>query len=519
MHRLVIASVTLVGLVGIAVVAVYLVLFAGAGDRAARLAPASSVAYANLYLQPSAGQQMNLSALIGRLPGFADEAALGDKIDQVVQNLLAVTGLDYRAHVKPWLGDQVAVAAWPTSTDATQPALVVFADVRDPDAARSSLTTLAADQDATFTTETYQGVELHVAQGTAYTLIDDMLIAGNGVDAIRAVVDTSGGQDSLAAQPEFAEAMEQLPADHLASFYVDLAGVADASGTTTELAGATTASGVLVAEPGGLRLSGTAPLAPVSEASAVPGLADSEPGTLTAWMPERTLAEVTLFDLGTTLTNALSVAEEVPEGEQVTSALDTVRALAAFALGVDLDEDVLPLLDGETALAFGGIGAGAMPAGQLLLRPSDPDAAADTLRRVADRIGSTGGTSTTETIDGVEITSVSVPDTLDAAFGTVDGVIVIGLGVTDVTAVAEARADGFTLDATSGYQQAFDVAGVRAGTEVYVDVGSLGGLLGLAVELPDDARDILSGLGSFALTVPARPDHIEFHAVLTVDEP
>ena len=89
MHRLVIASVTLIGLVGIAVVAGYLVLFAGGGDRAASLAPANTVAYANVYLQPSTGQQANLSGLIGRLPGFADEAALDDKIDQVVQNLLA----------------------------------------------------------------------------------------------------------------------------------------------------------------------------------------------------------------------------------------------------------------------------------------------------------------------------------------------------------------------------------------------------------------------------------------------
>jgi len=39
----------------------------------------------------------------------------------------------------------------------------------------------------------------------------------------------------------------------------------------------------------------------------------------------------------------------------------------------------------------------------------------------------------------------------------------------------------------------------------------------LYAELPDDARDILSGLGSFAITIPARPDEIEFHAVLTVD--
>ena len=38
---------------------------------------------------------MNLAGLIGRLPGFADEASLDEKIDQVVENLLGDTGIDY----------------------------------------------------------------------------------------------------------------------------------------------------------------------------------------------------------------------------------------------------------------------------------------------------------------------------------------------------------------------------------------------------------------------------------------
>jgi Protein of unknown function (DUF3352) len=518
MHRLVIASVTLIGLVAIAVVAGYLVLFAGAGDRAATMAPATTVLYANVYLQPSTGQQANLSGLIGRLPGFADEAALDEKIDQVVQNLLATTGIDYRADIKPWLGDQIAIAAWPAGTDATQAATVILADVSDPDAALASIAAITADQGLTFTAETYTDVELQVAEGTAYTIVDGVLVVGNGAEAIQTVVDTIGGAASLAAQPAFTDAMDEQPNDYLASFYLDLAGLAEAAGTTADLGSVTTASAVLVAEPDGLRLSGSAPLSAPSGATPS-GAPAAEQGTLSGWMPERTLAELTVFGLRAALEEGLAVAGEVPEGEEVTSALDMIRALAAFALGVDLDADVLPLLDGETAVAIGGIGASGMPSGQLLLLPSDLEAAADTLRRVADRIGASGGSTSTETLEGIEITAISVPDTFEAAFGVVDGVVVIGLSAADVAAVAEARSTGLTLDGSSAYEQAFDVAGVRAGTEVFVDVGTLGGLLSLLVELPDDARDILSGLGSFALTVPTEPNQIEFRAVLTVDEP
>ena len=74
------------------------------------MAPAKSAVYVNVYLQPSTGQQMNLAGLIGRLPGFADEASLDEKVDQIVDNLLSETGVDYRTQVKPWLGDQVAIA-------------------------------------------------------------------------------------------------------------------------------------------------------------------------------------------------------------------------------------------------------------------------------------------------------------------------------------------------------------------------------------------------------------------------
>ena len=149
------------------------------------------------------------------------------------------------------------------------------------------------------------------------------------------------------------------------------------------------------------------------------------------------------------------MAEEVPERARRRRRARAVRALAALALGVDLDAEVL-LLEGETAVALTGIGLGGTPSGQILLRPPDSDAASGLLQRVADRIGSSGGTSTTEQLEGIEVTTVSLPDTFDAAFGVVDGVVVIGLNAGDVAAVAEAHESGLTLDRTSAYEQAFE---------------------------------------------------------------
>ena len=175
MHRLVIALVSLLGITAVAFVAGYLLLFSVATDRAAALAPADSAFYANVYLQPSTGQQMNLSELIGRLPGFADDASLDEKVDQVVQNLLSDTGIDYREQIKPWLGNQLAVVGWPRTDDVADsladPMAVVIADVKDMDAAQDAVGDLVADAGASFTAETYDGTEIQVSDGGSYAFV------------------------------------------------------------------------------------------------------------------------------------------------------------------------------------------------------------------------------------------------------------------------------------------------------------------------------------------------------------
>ena len=519
MHRLVIASVTFIGLVGAAVVAGYLFLFAGGGDRAAAIAPAHSAVYVNLYLQPSTGQQMNLSRLIGRLPGFADEAALDEKIDQVVQNLLSGTGLDYREQIKPWLGDQLAIAAWPTGTDATESELVVIAQVRDEEAAAASVAELAAEG-GSVETRAYEGVDLHVGSTTTYAFVGGMLVAGPAPEAIEDVVDASAGGESLADQDEFREAMDRVSADYLASVFVDLAGLAEASGAEDELTGWTTASAVLVAEQEGLRLSGSAPLAADATPSGSGDAAQPDrAATLTEWMPEGTLAEVVVFGLRGLLEDAESAVSGLPEGEDLGSSIDALRAIAAFGLGIDLDADVLPLLDGEVGLAIGGLEAGLPSSAQLLLRPSDPSAVAETLANLSGRLAAIGAEVSTETVEGMEVTTLVIPDTGEASYAVAGGVVIIGLSVDDVRAAIQANATGATLAANGDYAGAFSTAGAHAGAEIYVDVAAVADSAADALALPDDARDILSGIGTFALTLPSRDDHIEFHAVLTIDEP
>ena len=522
MHRLVVALVTLIGLTGAAFVAGYLLLFSASNDRAAELAPADSVFYVNIFLQPSTGQQMNLGGLIGRLPGFADEASLDEKVDQVVENLLGASGLglDYREQIKPWLGSQIAIAGWPTDGDVAAPEAVVIVEVKDRPSAEAALAELAAQGGATFAPETYQGVEMQVADTGAYAFVGEMLVFGGSRAGIEAVVDVDGGGEALANREDFRSTMAGLPADHLASAFVDLGAVAEATGTAEQISAFSSAGAAVIAERDGIRLSGSAPFEidnAASSSAAGFGLG-GEPSSLVDWMPEDTIAELVVFGLRQTLEDAEDAAAAAPEGEQITSALDTVRALASFGFGIDIDADLLPLLDREVGIAVSGID-GALPSGQLLLRPEDPEAAEAALTRVVDRLVATGASQRTEGGPGGEISVLSIPQVGEIAYTVGDGIIIIGLSAEDVTAALQAHADGRALAGNDRYVRTFEVAGARAGNEAFVDIAAIADLIGTTLQLPDDARDILAQVGSFGFTAPSRDDRLEFHAVLTVDEP
>ncbi len=518
MHRLVIALTTFLSLTAAAYLAGHLLLFAGSADRAAGLVPAHAAAYVNLYLQPSTGQQMNLAGLIGRLPGFADDASLDEKIDQIVQNVLSGSGIDYLSELKPWLGDQVSAASWFSADDPGIQRTVAIVDVKDQAAMESSLQALAGRQGEAFDDETHQGIVIHVGSTSAYAVVGEMLVLSDVPDGIRDVIDTSIGGADLAGRAEFRESMRRLPQDHLAAVFVDLAALAEGAGMEGG-PGLTTASAALVAEQEGLRVSGSAPRPDADADAGASGAPtrDSEASTLVDWMPADTLAEVTIFGLGGILADAEAAAAGAPGGEELAETLSGLRAVAAFGLGIDIDADILPLLDREVAVALTGIEDG-VPRGHLLLRPDDADAGAATLARIAERLAAGGGTPRVEESNGVEISIIGVPQLGDVAYASVEGVLILALSADDVRAAIDARETGTSLGAQEAYRRTFELAGTHGGNEIYADIGRILDLLGATEALPADARAILAQIGTFGVTAPSRGDQIEFHAVLTIDD-
>lgn len=518
MHRLVVALTTLVVLVGGAYLGLYVLLLGGVSDRAATLVPADAIAYANVYLQPSTSQQTRLGALLGRLPGFEDSSNIDEKIDEIAQNLLSTAGVDYRADVRPWLGNQASIALLPAVDEGGQPTAVAFLAVTDESEARAALSRATSASRAQSETADHAGTEVTVAGETAWAFVDDLLVISQQVVGVEASVDVRAGDPSLAGSTTFRDTMSDLPADHVASVYLDLSRLTQLAGSTTELAGWSAAGAALLVEEGGLRLAGSAPFDEAgASASPSAGTVGGEPSILVEWMPADTQAEAVIFGARGLLEDAESAAAGSEQGQPLTDALATARTISALALGLDFDADILPLFDRDVAVAVSGLRDG-VPAGQLLLHPADPEAAAEVLDRLASSLEGLGATIATRPGgEQAQITNVEVPDVGSAAFAVHDGVVILGLTADDVAAAIDAKESGDNLASSDAYAATFELAGQRGGTELYIDIGAALETTQAAAQLPTDARDILSQLGAFGFTAPSRNDRVDFRAVLTVE--
>lgn len=520
MHRLVIALTTLLSLTAAVVLAGYLFVFSAQADRAARAVPADTAVYATIYLQPSTGQKLNLAELMGNVPGFADSASLDQKIHEITARLLGQAGLQYEADIRPWLGNQVSLAVRPNGVDPEQADVLIVVGVADAAAAADALPRLAADLELAGRSETHEGAELFVTETTSWALLDDVLLVGSTPDAVRSGLDADAGRSpSLSGSSRFGRAMDAVAADHLASLYVDLAAFAADAGVGEQLGGYSTASLALLVEPDGLRLEGSAPFDAdaASENARAAFALSSEPSGLAEWMPPDTQAEAVIFGLSQSLLAAEEELGAADGGDEVAAAITQLRAIAALGLGINVNDDLLPLFDQETAVAISGV-EGMLPRGQLLLRPADIDVASQAIDRMRAALEERGATSVEDDVDGQEVTSITVPDLATVSYAIQEDVVILALTPEEVAAAITARTSGESLAAAERYVSAWELAGARGGNEVWLDAAALIDTAGDELGVTGEARDILLQAGALAMTAPARPDESrsDFHVVLTV---
>lgn len=345
--------------------------------RAAGITPATAVAFLSVNLDPSIEQKRNLLSLARRFPDAPDEVRgeFEDARDGLLAEMLADTGLDFERDVKPWLGNEVAVAVLPGPADGDEPLFVALVESDDDDKAKAALDKAARD-------EGFEG---------SYRIIDDFAVISAAEDdegekaALDQIAAQAGKDDGGLAEAEaFTDVVDELAGDRLVLGWMNfkrleelMGGAAGAGGLIEPFTrAAANADGVafdLHVEKAAIVLQGVA---------AAKAEGNGEQPELTRSLPAATLAALTLF-------NVRAGAAQALEG------------LAQFAgdflygfedqTGLDLEDDLLSWMGGEMVVAVGPVReGGSFPDLALVVEPTDKARAEQAIGKIRAALSDQG---------------------------------------------------------------------------------------------------------------------------------
>jgi hypothetical protein len=443
----------------------------GGGGGAAELAPRNALAFVVVNTDFESDEWQQAEDLAASFPDGRE----------ALRRALAELGeedLDFRRDVEPALGPEVNVVVLPAEAGA-EPHVVVLTQPDDP----AKLDALIARADA----------EVAKAEIDGWTVLAEDEAA---LDALRE------GEGSLADSDAFDEAMGKLPEDALARVFVNGPGTTALAQGEGELTrderalvdclptGSENASGAfaLSAEDEGVRLQGAVEAGDIE----VPDAAES---ALAAALPADALAFVSTRGLGEQARRVLRCISDTDEeiARQI--------AIAEVGLGVSLEEDVLPLFDGETAFAV--YGADPIPSVVVATEVEDEAQALRTLDRIAERASAfLGGFELEELqLEGAQARRLALADGTEFFYAASEGRLIAASAEATLRA---ALAGDDSLADDSDFDAAREAAGAPEETSglAYADLEGIMRLaLGIvAVDEPnEDLGRNLESLRSFFL--------------------
>jgi hypothetical protein len=424
---------------------------------AARFVPADALLYLHLSTDGDRDAVKRALALAERFPSFprARDAALAR---------LSATGagVSFQRDVRPWLGDEVALAVLDTPGP-TAGSLVIL-DVADRRRAESFLRRVGGPPHRL----SHRGTPISQYGNAAAAFVDGHLVIGQ-VAGLRTAIDAAAGRaPSLARSSVYRRASAGLPDGRVADVYASPDGVAR---LLAAQGGAIGAAGALLDQPGlrGVAIGLTArdsgaqvkvhSVLDPAVARRVPRGRPFEPALVSS-VPEDAMAYLGLTRLDRAGERLLAAGlAGGGAGRQVTALLQRARRDLARRAGVDLGRDVLPLLRGEVALWL----APAIPAPVLTLIARTGDErrtrqALAGLQQPLARLLAQPGAGTVPSfrerdLDGVQAFQLAIAPGIELDYAVFDGKLVVSTSLAGVRAVKDkggSLADSESFDATLG---------------------------------------------------------------------
>jgi hypothetical protein len=468
----------------------------GAETEGADRVPASADLFAAINTDFEGEQWQTASDLLEKFPG-------GDLAVQSFLDSAEEDDVDFERDIKPAIGPELDIVIVEFPTGGAEPDVVALTQPRD----REKFDALMEKGD----------------EPAVYEIVDDWAVIAETQEAIdrfqqAAEEDTLGGSDAFEA------AMDDLPDDALAKVYVNVRALSEIADTeaqvqTEELqecapGGQASAFGAAVrAEQEGVRFDAAAPTA---GGEGFPTYAADLPEEV----PSGALAYFSFNNLADPIRDFLRCAGERNED------VDRGVAQLELALGVSLEEDILPLLENEGAITVYRGGQGEqIPAVSLVLEVENETEALETLDRLAGRADQfIGGVDVSETeVDGVTAKRVTLPDgDFSLLYAVFDGKLVV---TTAEAGIAALRADGEKLADDDVYEQALDAADAPDETtgfayaNLQASVDYVLALIDASGDQPPppQIRDNLEPLQSFLLYGSSADDEVKVAGAVRVE--
>ena len=313
--------------------------------------PADSTMYGELRLDLPGDQRQKVGQFLSKFPGFADQAALETKLDEVLDRLTSdsTNGQQrYTTDIKPWFDGQLAFSVGPipdgSSSDPSAVAksvrALVLVSLKDAATAKTWFEKAFADAGVSGRNETYQGTELTLFTDpdmpgieAGFGIVGGKVALVGDSASVKAAVDTKGSS-GLAKDPGFAAAESALKGDDVGFMYIDMQALMDASMKMSEtMASAPPVSDALLAlvpdwTATRLRVEGDA-LQMDAVFPHVEGMGPQANHTngVAAYTPPGTVALLAGNDYGATLKQAFAIYRDEPQFADVFKQLDQAAGL------------------------------------------------------------------------------------------------------------------------------------------------------------------------------------------------
>jgi hypothetical protein len=466
----------------------------GTSDIVMEMVPDDASVYATAYLDPAAGQKLNLRSLLQKFPDLRDTDELNRRLDELLDEALADSGLTSK-DVRPWLGSQVAVAVWIKGID--QPDAAFFIASKDDVAAQAALDkarSRAAAGGMRWTDGEHLGVRISSGSGGsgiwaedfAYAMLDGTVLLSNDADALERVIDTARGDGAaLGSSQMFTETLDSLAEERLGLLYVDIGLIVDEVLPQTGLDasdlplgfGSLEALGsfgmVVRAEEDGVLADVAVTLDPskLSEQERRAFTAEPHENEVLSFTPEDAYGVLAASNIDAGVQQLVDAGNEDPNVDAFLTELGVPEAVAA--------------LSGDAGFELSPGTVGAIPSGALLLGTDDEPAMQRFLGDLAQYAQEflagdpsfDGGFQLgpeEEEYEGVTITSYTIPDLslvgVTPAYAVTDGMAIVASSPDEIKDLIDARTGGRNITASDRFQQALSHADAENTAIYYVDI-------------------------------------------------